>query len=79
MMHGFGMGFSFFGLAFMLLFWIGLIFLSVWLVKGLFQGGSMPSPPKLDQRNNPIDILDQRYARGEINKEQYEIMKKDLF
>jgi putative membrane protein len=27
---------------------------------------------------NPLDIARERYARGEITKEQYEQMKKDL-
>jgi putative membrane protein len=78
MMHGFGMGFGIFGLAIMLLLWIGLVFLSVWLVKVLFQRGSPQPPPDLGKSNKPADIVDQRYARGEITKEQYEIMKKDL-
>lgn len=28
--------------------------------------------------NNAFDILQERYAKGEITKEQYESMKKDL-
>ncbi|HEX6302644.1 MAG TPA: SHOCT domain-containing protein [Anaerolineales bacterium] len=74
-MMGFGMGF--FGLLFMLLFWGGLILLAVWLAKALFQGnrsaGSSSRPT-----NSAREILDQRYARGEITREQYELMKQDL-
>jgi putative membrane protein len=29
-------------------------------------------------RETPIEILKRRYAKGEITKEQYEEMKKDL-
>jgi putative membrane protein len=51
----------------MLLFWIVLIVLAVILVRGLFQtnrsnGASQPSSAR--------QILEQRYARGEINQEQ---------
>ncbi len=31
-----------------------------------------------EDRGNAMEILRQRYARGEISKEQYEQMKKDL-
>lgn len=73
-MHGFG----FFGVALMLLFWVGLIFLSVWLVKALFQEDSSSSRQNNGEGYTANEILDQRYARGEITREQYEIMKKDI-
>lgn len=74
-MMGFGMGL--FGLILMLLFWVGLILLAVWLAKALFQGnrstGSSSRPT-----NSAREILDQRYARGEITREQYDLMKQDI-
>ncbi len=78
MMTGFGMGFGAIGILVMLLFWGGLIALGVWLVKAVVstgQGGrSAPERHVLTAR----EILDQRYARGEIGPEQYERMKQDL-
>jgi len=64
-----------FGIMGMFLFWIILILLAVFLVFGLFQ----KNRPKDD--NLPLSarqILDQRYARGEINQEQYSLMLKDI-
>jgi putative membrane protein len=77
-MHGFGMGFNFFGVVLILLFWVGLILLSVWLIKSLFQGGSPPGISNYEKRDTPTEILDRRFARGEITREQYEFMKKDI-
>lgn len=60
-------------MAFMALFWIVIIVLAVWLVIYLTRrtGGS-------SSQQNALDILNQRYARGEISKEEYERMKKDI-
>ncbi len=43
------------------------------LVKGLGPGGFGQTP-----RETALDILKRRYARGEITKEQFDEMKKDL-
>ena len=79
MMTGIGMGLGGIGLLFMLLFWGGLIFGGVWLVKTIF-ASSQQNPSGIEAQQHPtaLDILDQRYARGEITREQYEIMKKDV-
>jgi putative membrane protein len=61
---------------FMLLFWglaiFGLIFVVRWLVT-LGKTRKEKQGPE-----TPLDILKARYARGEIGKEQFEQMKKDL-
>jgi putative membrane protein len=57
----------------MIIFWglvvVGLIFLIRWLV-----GMSKTARPE----ESALDILKKRYARGEINKEEFEQKKKDL-
>lgn len=71
-----GMGVTFVSVLAMILFWIGLIVLAVWFVKILFGIRANPNSP--EGRQTALDILDQRYARGEITHEQYELMKQDL-
>jgi putative membrane protein len=68
-MMGFGM------IGGMLLFWIVLIGLAVFLIRGLFQTNH---PGKITQPLSARQILEQRYARGEINQEQYLLMLKDI-
>jgi len=77
-MMGFGMGFGVLGIVIMLAFWIGLIMLSVWIVKTLFQGTGNPTNTREGNITTPREILDQRYSRGEITREQYELMKQDV-
>ena len=78
-MMGFGMGFGIIGLLLMLLFWGALIAGGVWLVK-TFLAGSQPnqSGNMTTKQASPKEILDQRYARGEISREEYEQIKADL-
>ena len=76
MMHGFGFGFGgFFG---MILIWVLLIVGSIWLIKVLFSGGDTKSSNRIEKVEDPIDILNRRYARGELNREEFELLKSDL-
>jgi putative membrane protein len=75
MMGGWGMGW--FGGIFMILFWILILIGLVFVIKWLIQSTSRA-------RNNgqsgsrALEILKERYARGEIDKAQFEDMKRDL-
>jgi putative membrane protein len=66
-----------FGGWFMMIFWIvvliGIVFLVKWLVQ---QGRTGGQPPQKEE--TPLDILKKRYARGEIDKEEFDQRKKDL-
>jgi len=61
-----------FGMLFMALFWVALIVGGVLMVKWLMgQGGA-------SRGDSALEILRKRYARGEINKEEFEERKHDL-
>jgi putative membrane protein len=67
---GWGMGL---GWIFMALFWVLIIFGIVALAKWIISGGGWGRSGK-----GPLEILQERYARGEITREQYEQMRHDL-
>jgi len=77
MMSGYGgYGMGWFSGIFMIFFWglviVGIVLLVRWLAassKKHEMGGVADSP---------LEILKRRYARGEINKEEFEEKKKDL-
>lgn len=78
MMQGWGMGWGWghmgLGVMFMILWLILLIAVVVLLVRwvgGATPGSSSPHP-------TPRDILDERFARGEIEREEYESRRKAL-
>lgn len=77
-MMGMGLGFGVFGLLLMLLFWGGLIALAVWLASALFPRGNRETSTSTDQDLSAQQILDRRYVRGEITRDQYELMKQDI-
>lgn len=60
----------------MILFWVGLIVGAVWLAQALFNSGRTSA--STGRELSAKEILDQRLARGEITREQYDLMKQDL-
>lgn len=76
--QGYGMG-GFGGIV-MLLFW-GLVIVGVVLVIRYFTTGQVPgrsgSTP-YEVHSDPLQILRQRYAKGEIDTKEYEERKKTL-
>lgn len=75
MMGDWGMGW--FGGIFMIVFWIlilvGLVLVIKWLIQATSRG-------KIEGNtgSRAMEILKERYARGEIDKSQFEAMKRDL-
>ncbi len=51
------------------------IYLCFRIIQGCFSSGKSQPPSKDD---NAMEILRSRYAKGEIDKEEFEQMKKDL-
>ena len=74
-MMGLGMGV---GLLLMLLFWGLLIAGALWLAKAVFMGHDRPNGAPEGPELKPGEILDLRYARGEISREEYERIRADL-
>jgi len=74
-MGGWGWGWGMFGIVHMLLWWVLIVLGIVVLAKWLF-GGSARRDDRVADR--ALEILAERYARGEINKQEYEQKKKDL-
>lgn len=74
-MNSYGWGSMGLGMIGVSLFWILLIAALVLLVKNLWKNGDRS---KHMPENNPLDILKERYARGEIDKTEFEQRKLDL-
>ncbi|NWG76117.1 MAG: SHOCT domain-containing protein [Rubrivivax sp.] len=74
MMGGYGMGGFGFGGIFMILWWVLIIIGIVALVKWLL--GSSASPA--GGSGKALEILKERYARGEIDEQEYRKKKQDL-
>jgi putative membrane protein len=71
--YGYGpmMGFGYMG-GFMWLFWILIVALIYMMLRSCTKRSDSSSGEK------PLDILKKRYAKGEIAKEEFDKMKKDL-
>ncbi len=66
----------FFGGLWMLIFWVVVIALIVWGVVTLVKRGNSASGTA--QKHDPLDTARERYAKGEISKEEFEQIKKGL-
>ncbi|MCK5395510.1 MAG: SHOCT domain-containing protein [Gammaproteobacteria bacterium] len=68
-MNDFGMGFG------MWIFWIISIVVVVFLAKMVI---GISSGPSGTDSESPLEILQKRYASGEIDQQEFERIKKEL-
>jgi len=82
-MMGYGWTGSFCGNGFLNTFLFAGIFIVVFLIvivllKRIFSSGRTNDRSENNNKPTAREILDERYAKGEISKKEYQLMKKDL-
>ncbi|AOV99456.1 SHOCT domain-containing protein [Dehalococcoides mccartyi] len=74
-----GWGWMIFGGIFMLIFWCAIIGVIIWGIIHLTKKGQNPSSGSTaTEKTHYMDVLKERYAKGEITKAEFDQMKKDL-
>ncbi len=68
--YGWGMGY---GWIFMILFWAVVAVVIAYVVRAAARTGC-----RTGEHEGPLDIAKKRYARGEITREEYELLRDDL-
>jgi putative membrane protein len=68
MMNGWGMGFG-------MILWLVIVALIIAGVMWFVRAQPIGSGPR---RSTGLDVLEERYARGEITREEYLQMKRDI-
>jgi putative membrane protein len=74
-MHEYGWNGMGFGMVSMLLFWVLLILAIIALIKYTRSSGNSS---ERNSEKTALDILKERYARGEIEREEFDQKKHDL-
>ena len=59
-------------------FWIVFLGLIIWAIVALVRNLSESKGSDSSKADSALEMLKKRYARGEIDKEEYEAKKKDL-
>lgn len=78
MMGGWGFGtFDWLGMLIQFLFWGGILALVAWAITRIFPSQRTGEPPAGGE-DSAVEILRQRFARGEISAEEYEERRRIL-
>lgn len=70
-----GSGGMFFGGGFMWIFWLLVIVVIIAGVKAVMTGNTQRGG---SQKDSALSILEKRYARGEIDREEYQKKRREL-
>ena len=68
---GWGMG----GGIMMIIFWAAIILFIVWIAR---EASGRNNSDKTRHGKSALEVLEERYAKGEIDKKEFEEKKKDL-
>ena len=71
---GGGLGMGPFGM----IIWLVLIILVIAAVVWFMRSAGSNRPAQLERRSTGLDVLEERYARGEINRDEYLQKKRDI-
>ena len=66
------------GAIWMIIFWIIIIGGGIWLLATIFPRINTSPEDRSESDGEPLAILKQRYARGELSKEEFETIRHDL-
>lgn len=64
-------GYGWFGFLWMALFWVGVILLVAWAFR-------RPEEDTRRSGSRAIEILEERFARGELDAEEFETRRREL-
>lgn len=76
--HTFGWGGILIGALMMLLFWGGLFAVLWFVIRSAAGSGKRKEGSEERAPDRALEILKERYARGEISKPEYEEMRRDI-
>jgi putative membrane protein len=72
---GYGYGYGIIHMVIWIVILVAIVALIIWLVRSFSTPGGHYLPPR---RSAGLDVLEERYARGEINRDEYLQKKKDI-
>jgi uncharacterized membrane protein len=59
------------GMVMMVAFWVGFVGLAIWAIESF-------RPRGVERRDDALDIASRRYASGEISREEFNQIRRDL-
>ena len=71
-------GFGWAGMVLMGVFWVALVVAIAYGLRGLFEPQHHGPTTYSTTRETPLDELKRRYVRGDISRDEYEHMRRDL-